>query len=268
MFMSLTPLPSPPDSVPPVRAGISTVRTLRNPALTGGAKVLTGGAEVRASWNFRPGPLGRVGRFAAVLFVASAANAVPDLDQILRGVETRYNSAKTIQVDFIQAYAGRARNTTEKGTLFLSRPGRMRWQYSSPPGKLWISDGKDVYSYFPEQKRVEKSKFKETDDLRAPFAFLLGKLDFHEQFSKFDMTINGSDTKIVAFPKSDKLLYTEISFEVAPDFTIKRLLVKGQDGSATDYIFDNEKKNVLFSDAMFRFAPPAGVEVRDLDKVN
>jgi outer membrane lipoprotein carrier protein len=200
-------------------------------------------------------------RFAAVLFVASAANAAPDLDPILKGVESRYNTAKTIQVDFVQTYAGRARNTTEKGTLFLRRPGRMRWQYSSPPGKLWISDGQFVYSYFPEQKRVEKSKFKETDDLRAPLAFLLGKLDFHEQFSKFEVTEDGSDTKIVAFPKSDKILYTQISFEVAPNFIIKRLSVKGQDGSSTDYVFENEKKNVLFSDTMFRFAPPAGVEV-------
>jgi outer membrane lipoprotein carrier protein len=206
--------------------------------------------------------------FAAVLFVASAANGAPDLDQILKGVETHYNTATTIQVDFVETYAGRARNATEKGTLFLLRPGRMRWQYSDPPGKLWISDGKDVYSYFPEQKRVQVSKFKETDDLRAPFAFLLGKLDFHEQFSKFDMTVNDSGTKIVAFPKSDKLLYTEISFEVAPDFTIKRLSVKGQDGSSTDYVFENEKKNVKFSDAMFRFVPPAGVEVVDLNKGN
>ncbi|HEY6347420.1 MAG TPA: outer membrane lipoprotein chaperone LolA [Bryobacteraceae bacterium] len=206
--------------------------------------------------------------FAAVLFVASAAKAAPDLDQILKGVENRYNTAKTIQVDFVQTYAGHARNTTEQGTLFLRRPGRMRWQYSSPPGKLWISDGQWVYSYFPEQKRVEKSKFKETDDLRAPFAFLLGKLDFHEQFSKFDVTVDGSDTKIIAFPKSDKLLYTEISFEVAPDFTIKQVSVKGQDGSSTDYVFENEKKDVLFSDTMFRFAPPAGVEVVDSDKGN
>jgi outer membrane lipoprotein carrier protein len=203
--------------------------------------------------------------FAAILFVASAAKAAPELDPILKGVEKRYNTAKTIQVDFVETYAGRARNTTEKGTLFLRRPGRMRWQYSSPPGKLWISDGQFVYSYFPDQKRAEKSKFKETDDLRAPFAFLLGKLDFYEQFSTFDMKVDGPDTKIVAFPKSDKMLYTQISFEVAPDFTIKRLAVKGQDGSSRDYVFENEKKDVLFSDAMFRFAPPAGVEVVVVD---
>jgi outer membrane lipoprotein carrier protein len=221
----------------------------------------------------QPRLLGRGGRFVAVLFVASfvfsaAANAAPDVDPILKGVENRYNTAKTIQVDFLETYAGRARNTTEKGTLFLLRPGHMRWQYSSPPGKLWMSDGKDVYSYFPEQKRVEKSKFKETDDLRAPFAFLLGKLDFHEQFSKFEVSEDGPDTKIVAFPKSDKLLYTEISFEVAPNFTIKRLSVKGQDGSSTNYVFENEKKNVKFSDTMFRFTPPAGVEVVDSNRGN
>src|SRR5215469_13656902 len=204
----------------------------------------------------------------AMLSAARAADQPPKLDPILKGIENRYNKAKTVQVDFVQTYTDRVRKTTETGTFFLRRPGRMRWQYSSPAGKLWVCDGQIVYSYDPEHKRVEKSKLKNEEDLRAPFAFLLGKLHFHDQFSGFDMIPEGSDTKIVAKPKSDKLLYTEVAFVASPDFTIKRVAVKGQDGSTMDYAFDNEKRDPLLAEELFKFTPPSDVEVVDSSKVN
>jgi outer membrane lipoprotein carrier protein len=205
---------------------------------------------------------------AAMLSAARAADQAPKLDPLLKGIEDRYNKSKTVQVDFVQTYIDRARKTTEKGTLFLQRPGRMRWQYSSPAGKLWVCDGKIVSAYDPVRKRVEKSKLKNEEDLRAPFAFLLGKLDFHDQFRKFEPTPEGSDTKIVATPKSDKLLYTEVTFVASPDFTIKRVIVKGQDGSIMDYVFENEKRDPLLTEALFKFTPPGDVEVVDSSKVN
>ena len=65
---------------------------------------------------------------------------------------------------------------------------------------------------------------------------------------------------ITATPKSDKMPYTEVSFLVAGDSTIHWLSVKGQDGSATEFAFENEKKNPSIADSMFKFAPPPGVE--------
>jgi len=63
---------------------------------------------------------------AAMLSAARAADQPPKLDPILKGIEDRYNKAKTVQVDFVQTYTDRARKTTEKGTLFLQRPGKPR----------------------------------------------------------------------------------------------------------------------------------------------
>jgi outer membrane lipoprotein carrier protein len=204
----------------------------------------------------------------ALFPAARAADPPPKLDSLLKGIEERYNKAKTVQVDFSQTYTDRARKTTEKGTLFLKRPGRMRWQYSSPAGKLWVCDGQIVSAYDPDRKRVEKSKLKNEEDLRAPFAFLLGKLKFHEQFGKFDMTPEGADIKIVAKAKSDKMIYTEVAFVASPDFRIKQVTVKGQDGSVMDYAFENEKIDPLLADALFKFAPTGDVEVVDSSKVN
>jgi outer membrane lipoprotein carrier protein len=198
---------------------------------------------------------------AAMAGLGAARGA--DLDGMLKGIERRYNTAKTLQADFVQTYTYRGRKTMEKGALYLRKPGRMRWQYSTPAGKLWVSDGEYVYAYDPEDKRVEKSKLKDAGDLRAPLAFLLGKLNFHDDFKQFTSAPQGADTKIIATPKSDKFPYTEVAFVASPEFVIKQLAVKGADGSEMDYIFDNEKKDPLLTDALFKFNPPPDVAIVD-----
>jgi outer membrane lipoprotein carrier protein len=204
---------------------------------------------------------------AAFLLLAAliAPSHAADLDvgRILKGIEDRYNRAQALQLSFTESYQLRGRQQVEKGELFLRKPGRMRWQYTSPPGKLFISDNKFIYSYTPQDHRAEKMKMKETDDMRAPLAFLLGRLQFNEDFREFRSQPEGGGVFITAIPKSDKLPYTEVSFLAAPDFSIRRLEVKGQDGSLLQFTFENEKKDPPLQDAMFRFTPPPGAEYVD-----
>src|SRR5579863_3823296 len=104
--------------------------------------------------------------------VVSAASV--DTDTVLKGIENRYNHIQTLQASFVQTYKFRGpTRAPEKGTLFLHKPGRMRWQYSVPEGKLFISDGQFFYDYDPADKSATKRKIKEDDDLRGPLAFLL-----------------------------------------------------------------------------------------------
>ncbi len=186
-----------------------------------------------------------------------------DVSRTLKGVEDRYNRTQTLQLSFTESYQQGGRARVEKGDLFLRKPGRMRWQYTAPAGKLFVSDGKFIYSYTPQDNRAEKMKLKETDDLRAPLAFLLGRLDFNKDFREFRTHAEDGGVFITAIPKSDKLPYSEVSFLTMPDFTIRRLEVKNQDNSVLRFTFENEKKDPPIQDAMFRFTPPPGVEYVD-----
>jgi outer membrane lipoprotein carrier protein len=154
----------------------------------------------------------------------------------------------------------------ESGVLTLRKPGRMRWDYTSPAGKLFVSDGKDVYLYLPDSHRVEHSKFKESEDLRAPLAFLLGKLNFYKEFRKFDLHSEGEDQWIGAEPNSENLPYSRVEFLIAPDARIRRLRVIGQDHSVMDFSFDQEKLNVPLDAKLFSFRPPAGSELVEGDQ--
>ena len=197
----------------------------------------------------------------AGLWIASALSArgdAIDVDKILKGVEDHYNRIQTLQLAFSESITQQGRKHTEKGDLFLRKPGRMRWQYST--GKLYISDGKYIYFYNPSENRAEQMPFKEADDMKAPLAFLLGRLNFHDDFKQFEARPDRENTFITATPKSDKMPYAKVSFLVSPDSVIHWLSVNGQDGSNLEFVFENEKRNPPIADTMFKFVPPPGVE--------
>jgi outer membrane lipoprotein carrier protein len=189
-----------------------------------------------------------------------------DVTKTLKGIEARYNTAQTLSVDFSYTYTFRNRKTTEKGDLFLRKPGKMRWQYSEPAGKLFVSDGNLLYSYIPQEHRAEKTKLKETEDMRAPLAFLLGRLDFNRDFGEYRARPEGPDVFITALPKSDKMPYSEVSFLVSPDSRIRQLIVKGQDGSVTGFTFENEQRNPPMPESRFKFSAPPGVDIVDVSQ--
>ena len=198
-----------------------------------------------------------------VLLVSAVAlslqGAEVDLNAILKGAEQRYNRAKTLQVQFNETYSveGRARES-EIGTLTLRKPGRMRWDYSVPKGKLFLSDGKQVYLYTPDTNRVEKMPLKESEDMRAPLAFLLGKLDFSKEFRDFDCKQDGSNYRLSARAKSDRLPYERIEMLLTSDYQIQRLVVHGQDNSVLTFAFAGEKLNPSVDNNQFKFQMPAG----------
>jgi len=196
------------------------------------------------------------------LFAVSAAGGDTGLAKVLQGVEDRYNHAQTLDVRFQQTYAVPQRGPhVETGELFLRKPGRMRWQYANPAGKLFVSDGKYLYLYTPAGNRVERSKARASEDMRAPLAFLLGKLDFQKDFTNFLMRRNGAEISITAEPRSDRLPYTQVEFMIGPAFEIRELRVTGQDSSIMEFRFEDERLNPRLADKLFEFQPPKGAEI-------
>ena len=188
-----------------------------------------------------------------------------DVMGILKAIENRYNKAATLQMNFSEAYTFQGRpRPSEWGQLYLRKPGRMRWVYQKPAGKLFVSDGKDVYYYSPAANRVEKLRIKEADDMRAPLAFLLGKLDFQRDFATFTSRREGEALWIACSPRNQKSPYSEVGFKAYRDGRIERLRVVGQDHSILEFEFASEKLNPPLADGMFLFQIPKGAEYVDL----
>ena len=92
-------------------------------------------------------------------FLTSICVLLPVLCEELRptlsGIEKRYNSIATLELDFEQTYRGGIGlqpKRTETGHLYLRKPGRMRWNYAKPEGKFFLSDGKFFYFFVRAKK--------------------------------------------------------------------------------------------------------------------
>jgi len=189
------------------------------------------------------------------------------LATLLKSVETRYNHSQSLRLNFAESYTGSRRPMqAEAGVLYLRKPGRMRWEYTSPAGKLFLSDGKEVFLYTPDDRRAEKSKLKESDDMRAPLAFLLGKLDFNKEFQHFELRPEGADTWIQAEPKSRNLAYTKVEFLAKPTGEIRQVRITGQDDTRLSFVFSNEQLNLPVAPDLFIFRAPPGVQVVEAER--
>lgn len=194
-----------------------------------------------------------------------SALAFPDsTDSLIQRVQARYNSARTLSVNFVETYSAQGHTRRpESGTLILRKQGKMRWEYTRPESKLFISDGKNVYLYTPRDNRVEKLKLKDTEDMRAPLAFLLGRLDMKKEFRNFQAHGAEAGIWLDASAKNDRVPYEKVEMLIAPDASVHELQVVGRDESVLSFSFNNEKLNPPASDELFYFTIPPGAEVVD-----
>ena len=61
-----------------------------------------------------------------------AASPAPDIKAEARAVDEHYNHLRSLQAEFTEVYRGSGMERTESGTLWLKKPGKMRWEYRSP----------------------------------------------------------------------------------------------------------------------------------------
>jgi outer membrane lipoprotein carrier protein len=102
---------------------------------------------------------------------------------------------------------------------------------------------------------------KESDDMRVPLAFLLGKLDFSKEFRNIQAKPEGGSQRITAEPKSDNLPYTSVEFLVGAQAQIQQVKVTGFDNSVMEFRFDDEKVDPPLDTKLFTFQVPQGAKV-------
>ena len=203
---------------------------------------------------------------ALLLSMAAASAQGADVKAIATAVDAHYNHLRTLEAEFTELYRGSGMERTESGTLWLKKPGKMRWEYRSPKEKLFVSDGKTAWFYVPEDRQARKSSAKKLEDLRSPLAFLLGKTKLEKELRGLSLApdvepLESGDVVLRGVPKGLEDQISEILLEVTPDKRIARLIMQEVDGASTEYRFSDQKEDVSIQDARFGFKPPAETEI-------
>lgn len=214
--------------------------------------------------------MGFMRAFAAALTILSVSIVAAqgnDPVAMAAKVQQRYNGIKDIQGDFVQSYEGGVlrTKTTERGTVAIKRPGRMRFTYSKPEQKEFVSDGTRLYTYLIADKQVIVSPAPGPDQGDIPAMFLAGQSDLARDYTPTFTDLPGAAPGLVTMklvPKKRSADYESIGIGVDPkSLQIQFITAVDTQGGRSSFSFTNLKENRGLSDKDFEFRVPRGVDV-------
>ncbi len=126
-----------------------------------------------------------------LLVVLSSLAAVPppqtapSAADLARNLQRKYNQVRDFSADFEHIYEGGVlrKKLTERGTLLVKKPGMMRWIYTAPEKKEFVSDGRTLWSYMPADRQVIIGTVPPADEASSPAMFLAGKGSIQRDFT-------------------------------------------------------------------------------------
>jgi outer membrane lipoprotein carrier protein len=191
----------------------------------------------------------------------SASSALPTIPEICKQVDQHYNRLHSLRVEFTEDYQGMGMKRTENGTLLLEKPGRMRWDYSNPEGKVFVIDEKYGYSYTPGDAQAERYPAKQLQDFRSPLRFLLGHTRIEKELTDVTLTPEGAEFRLRGVPSGMEKKVAEVTLTVTAEGRIDAIQWKETDGAITEFHLTNELPNPPLAADTFSFQPPPGVTV-------
>lgn len=172
----------------------------------------------------------------------------------LARIQTYMNGLRTMSAHFFQSSSD---GSEAEGTLYLSRPGKLRVQYDPPTPILIVSDGTQVHYYDSELGQVS------TVALSSTPAAVLVRDDYkigtdirvlHYERGPGAIRVTLEDSKN---PDAGKLTLT---FQDKP-LVLKQWKVTDPQGIVTTVALSDSRRDVMLSPKLFEFQNPAKNQV-------
>jgi chaperone LolA len=198
-----------------------------------------------------------------------AAAAPADALARARRLETALASLKGLVARFTQTVEspGLPRPQVERGTVYLLRPGRMRFEYDEPRGKLAVADGRRFWLYLPDERQVLTAPI---DASGADKGIALLMRDFVRIEKEFLIDWGappegrGAAAPLRLTPRARDAEYDHLLVEPGPDGLPITLTAVDPLGGRVSYRFTLARRVDSLDPALFRFVPPAGIEVQEV----
>ncbi len=202
------------------------------------------------------------------LLIAAPRGAEPTAAELAAALQKKYDTVRSFSTDFTHTYRGGAlrKELTERGRLLVMKPGKMRWTYTAPEDKVFVSDGVKVYSYIPADKQVIVGTVPTDDSATTPALFLAGKgnvtRDFAASLADLPAGSPPGTKALKLVPRTPQPDYDWLILLLDPTtLSLRGLLTSDAQGGTSSFTFANLKENVTLSDKDFAFTIPRGVDV-------
>jgi outer membrane lipoprotein carrier protein len=186
-------------------------------------------------------------------------------------LQRRYESVRDIAARFEQksrsvALGGPGATASSSGSVVIAKPGRMRWSYEEPEPSLVVSDGSELWIYDPANREAQRLAVTEAYLSGAAVSFLLGAGEIRRDFEVRALECGESAVLLELVPRQpasyEKLLArTDPRSGELLETTVVDLL-----GNSTTVVLRELRVNQAPDPKLFRFEPPPGVRVMELEQ--
>lgn len=207
-------------------------------------------------------PIALAGALALVLSAVAADESL-DAVNVLERVQAWLDGTRDLRARFEQRLESGALGggVAETGTMFLARPGRVRWDYDPPDAKVAIVvDGKTGL-YLPEEEEWIEGTLDEDDGLLP--VLLAGDRRLADLF---DATLVATPSvggrgsyRVRVVPKEEGAVFeAAVLAATPPSFALTEVDVLDPAGNRTVFRLDRIRRNRGIDDGVFRLGSPGG----------
>lgn len=197
----------------------------------------------------------------SVVFASIRANAI---DSVSRGIQSVYQEIQSLRAQFVQETKLELLGKTmvKRGEMLLARPGKFRIRYTTPPLKEYISDGRRLWIYAPEENLVQETVLdKASIDAQAKVfldglghlteAFLVSPLS-REQGKQAMFAMQKSQVYLQLIPREESSFYEWVALAVDPStYLVQELTIVNRSRNISHYRFEQIEKNPALADSQF-----------------
>jgi len=189
--------------------------------------------------------------------------------EVVRRVQERYESIWSLTAHFVQESTSKMLNQTRvtkaRGKVYFKKPGLMRWEYTTSPKNKWVSDGKTLWFYQPEEDQVIVERV-DLEKGRLFLAFLVGQGDLTKDFNIHHWDEEAGESKqgyrIELTPKEPHVMMDRLILTVdRKTFHVGQAEVYDVYGNLMRTLFKRFRVNLELSPDLFTFVIPPETEV-------
>src|SRR5437763_6587423 len=207
-------------------------------------------------------------RTAVLAFTAltSIAKTAPlseaDLKNLLAGIRAN----RSTQADFQEERAIRLmkKPITSAGRIWFQPPNKFRREVKGTSPSITVSDGRELWIYYPNFKSAERYPLGKGSPLDATVAAINSALNLENIETSFNISATKSDNghELALLPRTPamKRVFQKLDLRINSEFRVERtdMLLPNGDRIVTTY--SNQARAPIPS-STFEFKPPPGTEV-------
>lgn len=185
--------------------------------------------------------------------------------EVVAAVEKVYEGTETLRADFVQVTrsATLGEEQRQKGRVVLKRPRQMRWEFTAPDNKLFVTDGQTIWIWSPKDNQV--IIYKDFSEATGDMAGLLSDMRQLDELFQVELVDDGKPDRqsYVLFLKPKKAGNTKhLRVEVSKrKYLVEHVEITDQFDTVTDLTFSQVRINPKVTESEFQFTVPAGAQV-------